>query len=95
MILSSSMLGNLPYFLSSADFFQNQHFKKFLSGIPTECQTVWIPGQARRLVGPAWVETVCKGYQQTTLADEELNLSFNDFKDVAKSAKHTYGLCHI
>ena len=29
-------------FLSSADFFQNQLFRKFLSGIPSEFQTVWI-----------------------------------------------------
>ena len=29
-------------FLSSADFLQNQPFRKILSGIPSECQTVWI-----------------------------------------------------
>ena len=29
-------------FLLSADFFQNQLFRKILSGIPSECQTVWI-----------------------------------------------------
>ena len=28
--------------LSSADFFQNQLFRKILSGIPSECQTDWI-----------------------------------------------------
>ena len=28
-------------FLSSADFFQNLLFEKNLSGIPSECQTVW------------------------------------------------------
>ena len=31
-------------FLSSADFFQNQLFRKILSGI--QCQTVWDPDQA-------------------------------------------------
>ena len=28
--------------LSSADYFQNQLSPKILSGIPSECQTVWI-----------------------------------------------------
>ena len=28
------------FFLSSADFFQNQFFQKNLTGIPSECQTV-------------------------------------------------------
>ena len=36
------LLGILHIFLSSADFFQNQPFLKILSGIPSECQTVWI-----------------------------------------------------
>ena len=29
-------------FLLSAECFQNQHFRKILSGIPFECQTDWI-----------------------------------------------------
>ena len=29
-------------FLSSADLYQNQLFKNFFSGIPSERQTVWI-----------------------------------------------------
>ena len=39
-----SLLGNFAgFFLSSADFFfQNQLFRKILSGIQSECQTVWI-----------------------------------------------------
>ena len=31
-----------PLVLSSAEFFQNQLFRKILSGIPKECQTDWI-----------------------------------------------------
>ena len=31
----------LGKFFSSADFFQNQLFEKNLSGLPSECQTVW------------------------------------------------------
>ena len=37
------MLGNFAYFfLLSADFFQNYFFLNILSGIPWECQMVWI-----------------------------------------------------
>ena len=35
------MLGNFSKKLSSAGFFQNQLFQKFLSGVQSECQTVW------------------------------------------------------
>ena len=38
--------------LSSANFFQNQLFQKILSGIPSECQTVWI--QIRPDICRAW-----------------------------------------
>ena len=41
--------------LLSADFFQNQLFKKIPSGSLSVCQTVLI-----------WVQTVCEGYQQMT-----------------------------
>ena len=37
--------------LSSADFFQNQHFQKIISGIPSKCQDSLGPGQARHFVG--------------------------------------------
>ena len=54
--------------LSSADFLQNQPFQKILSGPLSECHTVWI--QIRTDVDVLsvliWVQTVCKGYQQTT-----------------------------
>ena len=60
----------LHAFLSSADFFQNQRFLKILSGIPSECQTIWI----NILSGVIWVQTVCKHYQQTTLVGKELKV---------------------
>ena len=60
-------------FLSSADFFQNQLFQKVLSGIPSGCQTVWIQVRPEVLSGMIWVQTVCRGYQQTTLGEKELN----------------------
>ena len=48
-------------------FFQNQLFRKILSGIPSECQKVWIQIRPDILLGLIWVQTLCKGYQQTTL----------------------------
>ena len=38
-------------FLSAADFYHNQLFRKILSGISSECQTVWT--QIRPVVGSA------------------------------------------
>ena len=57
-------------FLSSADFFQNQLFGKILSGIPLECQTVWIQIRPDKMSGLIWVQTVCKDYQQIALGGE-------------------------
>ena len=54
-------------FLSSTDFFQNQHFQKssFRNTI-RECQTLWIQIRKDRMSVLIWVQTVCKVYQQTT-----------------------------
>ena len=41
------------------------------------------PDQARQSSGLIWVQTVCQGYQQTTLVDKELRSSLNG------------GMCHI
>ena len=56
-------------FFSSVDFILKLNFfsKKNLSGIPSECQTVWIQIRPDVLSGLIWIQTVCKGYQQTTL----------------------------
>ena len=61
------------FFLSSADFFQNQLFRKNLSGIPSEWQTVWIQIRPNILSGLIWVQTVCKGYKHMTLVDKKLS----------------------
>ena len=37
--------------------------------IPSRCQTVWIQIRPNILTGLIWVQTVCKGYQQTTKVD--------------------------
>ena len=46
--------------------------KKNLSGIRSECQTVWIQISNEVLLGMIWVQTVCKSYQQTILGDKKL-----------------------
>ena len=47
-------------FLLSADFFQNQLFRKILSRVPSECRTVWIQIRPDTTSGLIWVQTVCK-----------------------------------
>ena len=62
------MLGNFHDFLSSADFFQKQRFQNYLSGKASECKTV----RVQHIASLFWNQTVCKDYQQTTPACEEL-----------------------
>ena len=50
-------------------FFQNELFQTILSGIPL-CETVWIQILLDVLSSLSWVQTVCKGYQQTALVHE-------------------------
>ena len=65
-MLNLCMLANFACFYLSADFFlQNMHFQKIISGIPSECQTVWIQIRPDILSGLIWVQTVCTGHQQT------------------------------
>ena len=52
--------------------FSKMNFFKILSGIPSECQTVWIQNRPHVLLGLIWVQTICKGYQQKALAGEQL-----------------------
>ena len=52
--------------LSSADFFQNLPSPKILSGTLSKCQTIWIQIRTDILSVLLWVQTVCKGYHQTT-----------------------------
>ena len=56
-------------FLLLADFFSSKlMFSKIKSGVSSECQTVLILIRADVLSVRIWVQTVCKGYQWTTLA---------------------------
>ena len=70
--LTLCLMGNFSCFLLITYFFQNQLFGKTLSGIPLECQRVWIQIRTDILLGLIWVETVCKRDQQRTLVGEEL-----------------------
>ena len=57
------------FLLSSADFFFfffKKLFQKIISGILLKCQMVWIKIRTDNLSVLIWVQTVCKGYQQTT-----------------------------
>ena len=55
--------------------FQNQSLRKIISGIPSVCQTVWIQIMPDVLSGLIYVQTVCKGDQQTTQVGKELFFS--------------------
>ena len=52
--------------LSSAVFFQNCLFQEIFSRTLLECQSVWIQIRTDVLSVLIWVQTICKGYQQTT-----------------------------
>ena len=47
--------GNFSCFFVMADFFQNQLFWIFVSGIPSECQTDWIQIMPDILLGLIWI----------------------------------------
>ena len=68
------LLGSFHTFLSSADLFQNQLFRKILSGIPSEWQTVLIQIRPDILSGMIWIQIVCKGHQSTALECKEVTL---------------------
>ena len=53
-------------------FSKSTFSKKNCSGISSECLTVWIQIRPDNLLGLVWLQTVCKGYQQTTLVGKEL-----------------------
>ena len=62
----------------SADFFQNELSQFLLGTTLSECQTVWIQIRADILSVLIWVQTVFKGYQQTSevaVSKERVNCS--------------------
>ena len=64
-------------------FFLKSYFRKILSGIPSECQIVWIQ---------ILFQTVCKGYQQMTLVDMALKINnMNNSNALAFVTQHLIG----
>ena len=59
-------------------------FSILLSRIPPECQTVGTLIRHDVLSGLILVQSVCKSYQQETLADKELTLASLRFTDPAR-----------
>ena len=53
-------------------FFSKSTFSIFFRGIPFECQTDLIQIRPDVLSGLFWVQSVCKGYEQTTLVGKWL-----------------------
>ena len=51
------------FFVVCLLFSKTFFFPKILSGVPSECQTVWIQIRPDILSGLIWVQTVCKRYQ--------------------------------
>ena len=47
--------------------------KNIISGIPSECQTLWIQIRPDILSGLKWVQTVCKDFQQMTRVGKEFS----------------------
>ena len=60
------------FFVASLLFFKINFFEKNISGIPSVCQTFWIQIRPDILSGVIWMQTVCKGYPQTTHKDKGL-----------------------
>ena len=63
------LLGNFACFKFCCGlliFFKIIFFKNCFGNIPSECQTIWIQIRPNILSVLIWVQTVCKGYQQTT-----------------------------
>ena len=55
----------------------------------SECQPVWIKIRPDILSGLIWVQTVCKGYRQTTLGDKELIVCTPNHLIATESVRNT------
>ena len=68
LYLTLCMLDNFARFFCHLRIFLTFQKKKKISGIPLECQTVWLQIWPDILSGLIWVQIVCKGFQQMTNA---------------------------
>ena len=73
-ILTLCPLRNFSCFLSFANFFSTSTFSKnsIRNMVSSECQTDWIQIRPDILSGLIWIQSGCKGYEQTTLVGKEL-----------------------
>ena len=65
-------VGNFEFSFDLCWIFLNQPFSKNSFRNTIRVSNSLDPDQARHLSGLIWVQTVCKGYQRTTLAGKEL-----------------------
>ena len=70
-IILHSLLSSAVICFSKKKTFSKKYFRNTISR--SECQTVWILNTPEISLGLIRVQTVCKGYQQTRLVDNELN----------------------
>ena len=80
-LLTLCPLGNFScLFVVCRFIFQINFFEKILSAIPSKCQTDWTRIRPDVLLGLIWVQSVCKGYEQTTLVGNELTEKWRCFR---------------
>ena len=58
------------------EIFPYRLFRKILSGIPSEYLTDLIEIRPNIFSGLVWIQSVCKGYRQTTIVSNELKGPF-------------------
>ena len=67
-VMVSFSISNCALFCRLLILFQNQlFFQKISSGISPGCRAVWIQIRYNVLSGLKWIQTVCRGYQETRL----------------------------
>ena len=83
--LPHCMLGNFSCFFVVCWYFLKSAFWKNSFRNTVRMSNSLDPDQASDdLSGRIWVQTVCLGYQQTTLVDNELIIHFNNLVSVAE-----------
>ena len=72
MVRLANLHSKLPVNVCASCFLSSDDFLKKIRN-QAQVQTVWMRIRPDVLPGLIWVPTVCKGDQQTTLAEKELN----------------------
>ena len=99
LYLSICMLGNCScFYFRLLTFFKIKFLKINHQGPPSECQTVWIQIKTDILLVFIWVQTVAKGYCQTTKISTGMQrvitgkyfLVFNILSHIGIYMRHVY-----